>query len=275
MVLVNLKSGDKLVEKYEIIKALANGDSSTIYLARELTTESHCVIKELWGGRLPEEEKNIARETFDQEVRVLRALRHPGIPTFYDSFSVGIWHYLVMEYIKGKTLQEIVEERKNPVLVDSAILWAIQICDILYFLHNRATPVIFRNLSPSNVMLTHKGDIKLIDFGLARFFDDHKSRDTHVLGTFGFAAPEQYGKTQTTPSTDIYSLGTTLYYLLTLQNIQEFLFNFPPIRKFNARVPQWLEKTITRCLEKYPEKRHKDALTLKSEMEKGYGKIDK
>jgi serine/threonine protein kinase len=270
--LVNLKQGDILAEKYEIAGILSSGEANTVYLCKEIESGALYAIKEIWGGKLPEEEKNIARETFDREIKVLRSLRHPGIPRFIDTFSVGIWHYLVMDFIKGKTLMTVLEEHDYPIPVRSAIRWGMKICEILNFLHNRASPIIFRNLSPSSIILTEKGEIRLIGFGLARFFDDLKAKDTHVLGTFGFAAPEQYGKKQTTPQTDIYSIGTTLYYLLTRENIQEFLFNFPSVRKFNSGVPVWLERVLARCLEKEPEKRYKDVNELKSQLEKGLSK---
>lgn len=270
--LVNLKQGDVLAERYEIVTILSSGESSTVYLCKDLQSGSMCAIKEIWGGKLPEEEKNIARETFEREIKVLRSMRHPGIPRFIDTFSAGIWYYMVMDYMEGKTLMTVLGEHEYPIPVRTAIRWGVKICDILNFLHNRATPIIFRNLSPSSVMLTEKGEIRLVGFGLARFFDDLKAQDTHVLGTFGFAAPEQYGKKQTTPQTDIYSIGSTLYYLLTRENIQEFLFNFPPVRKFNADVPMWLEKVLARCLEKEPEKRYKDVNELKNQLEKGLSK---
>ncbi|MDQ7821778.1 MAG: serine/threonine-protein kinase [Candidatus Eremiobacteraeota bacterium] len=263
---------EALSEKYEVVKRLKKGDVTAVYLCREQKGGALFAVKALWAGNVPFYEKDLAAESFEREVKVLRTLRHRCIPLFFESFSSGSWHYYVMEYIEGKTLSEIKNERGKPLEVDDAISSASKICGVLHFLHNRATPIIFRNLDPTNVFSTREGEIKLIDFGLVRFFDASKKQDTLVMGTFGYAAPEQYGGKQTTPKSDIYALGTTLYSLLTMEDPGQFLFNFPPIRKFNRLVPPWLEKIISRCLEREPEKRPSDAISLKRELDTGFTK---
>lgn len=263
-----MKPGMVIDERYEIVEILYGGKSSTVYLARQIENDNLRAIKEIWCGRLPEEEKPISKKLFDQEVAILRSLRHKNIPVFVDFFTQGEWSYLVMGYIKGRTLRQLKYERKQPVEIVEAIRWASELCDVLHFLHNRATPIVFRDLKPSHIMLSDIGSIKLIDFGLARLFSAAKKQDTFVQGTFGYAAPEQYGKKQTSPQSDIYALGATLYDLLTMQNLCEFLFDFPPIRKFNPKVPHWLEQTIAKCLEREPEKRYQDAMAIKKELDK-------
>jgi serine/threonine protein kinase len=261
--------GDVLGERYEILATLHEGLYTTVYHCKDTREGCSCAIKELWGGKISGEEKDIALRNFEYEVKILRTLRHQAIPSFIDHFSEGLWHYLVMEYIRGKTLQELKEERAQALEALQVTAWAVQICDVFHFLHNRASPIIFRDLNPTSVMLAEGEIIKLINFGLARFFDSVKERDTYVLGTFGFAAPEQYGKKQTNPRTDIYSLGATMYSLLTTEEVKSFLFHFPPIRRYNKKVPPWLERIISRCLEKEPEKRFRDAISLKQKLMEG------
>jgi serine/threonine protein kinase len=267
------KNGEVLSDRYEILNTLYEGTYTTVYYCRDIRDNSVCAIKELWGGKISGEEKDIALKNFEYEVKILRTLRHQGIPRFIAHFSDETWHYLVMEYIEGKTLASLLEEKSAPFEIQQVLSWSLEVCDVFHFLHNRASPIIFRDLNPRTIMVTGAGTLKLIDFGLARFFDSVKDRDTYVLGTFGYAAPEQYGKKQTNPRTDIYALGATIYTLLTLQDVRSFLFIFPPVRRFNKKVPPWLERVISRCLEKEPEKRFKNALSLKDALAGGMKKL--
>jgi len=194
-------------------------------------------------------------------------MRHKGIPQFFENLSEGIWYYLVVEYIDGKSLQEIKALRGRSLRVREIVDWALQICDILQFIHARSTPIVFRDLKPSHIMLSCTGEIKLIDFGVARLFIAEKDRDTLIQGTFGFAAPEQYGERQTSPQSDIYSFGATLFYLLVMGDINKFAFDFPPVSRLNDEVPRWLEKIIAKCLERKPENRYQDISQIKSLLE--------
>lgn len=272
---IALKPGQVLDEKYEIVKSLHSGKGRSIYLCKEIRRGDLRAIKMIWGGEVPEEAKNLTLHQFEQEVKILRTLHNQGIPRFFETFSYKDWHYLVMEYVEGKTLREFLKERGQPAGIQEAIKWAIQICGTLHYLHNRQHPIIFRDLHPSNIMLSAGDEIKLIDFGVARVFDDIKTKDTYVMGTFGFAAPEQYGEKQTNPRTDIYALGATLYYALTLESVSQFFFEFPPVRKYNKGIPHWLEAIISQCLEKDPAKRPQDAHSLRGRFENGYEELQK
>jgi serine/threonine protein kinase, bacterial len=269
----NLKLGQTIGGRYEIIDVLYRGPINTVYLCRTREVTCQYALKEIWGGGAPEEEKNLSINLFDQEMKILSSITHKGIPRIIDHFSENSWHYMLMEYIEGMTLSAIKKKRFEHITIKEVVSWASQICDILNYLHSRERPIIFRDLKPSHIMLSLSGNIKLIDFGLARFFTPAKERDTYVLGTFGFAAPEQYGQSQTGPETDIYALGATLYDLLTDEDIQKFVFQFPPIRKFNRAAPSWLEGIIARCLEKNPKKRYRNVLSLKRELDKGLKKL--
>ncbi|MGE5458897.1 MAG: protein kinase domain-containing protein, partial [Methanobacterium sp.] len=150
-------------------------------------------------------------------------------------------------YIEGHTLKEEVQKR-GQIPEAEVINWAIQLCDILSFLHKRNPPIIFRDLKPDNIMLTPDGQIKLIDFGIARHFQKGNTADTTAYGSTGFAPPEQYGENQTDPRSDIYALGATLHYLLTGIDPSKNPFNFePPSTK--TSVSNKMEKAIMKALE--------------------------
>lgn len=120
-----------------------------------------------------------------------------------------------MEFVPGDSLLAVARREGLPLPLPRVLDWARQICEVLDYLHNRPTPIIFRDLKPANVMLTPEGRVKLVDFGIARVFKPGKERDTQAFGTLGYSAPEQYGQSQTDPRSDIYSLGVLLHQLLT------------------------------------------------------------
>jgi serine/threonine protein kinase len=153
---------------------------------------------------------------FRQEARMLNELHHSNLPRVHDFFEVDGKYYLVMDYVDGVTLEDLVQ----PAPIDEArvLSWAEQLCSVLGYLHGHNPPIIFRDLKPANIMVSSDGQIKLIDFGIAKNFDTRTGLGTQTFvrgaGTPGFAAPEQYG-TGSDHQADIYSLGATLYCLLT------------------------------------------------------------
>ncbi|HEY6410759.1 MAG TPA: serine/threonine-protein kinase, partial [Ktedonobacteraceae bacterium] len=161
---------------------------------------------------------------------MLAGLQHPNLPSIHDYFNQNGRSYLVMSFIEGETLEHYLETTSNSYLTIKEVLEiGIQLCTALDFLHTRTPPIIFRDLKPSNIMRTPNGHIYLIDFGIVRHFKPGQTRDTNALGTLGYAAPEQYGKAQTTPRADIYSLGATLHYLLSGNDPINTPFRFTPL----------------------------------------------
>src|SRR5581483_8841582 len=137
-----------------------------------------------------------------------------------------------------RTLQQLLKEAQGrPLPVAQVLSYALQLCDVLGYLHRRNPPIIFRDVKPSNVMVNANGQIFLIDFGIARFFKEGQQQDTMLLGSPGYAAPEQHGLSQTNPRTDIYGLGATLHYCLTGRDPyhSKSPFIFPPIRQLNPQ----------------------------------------
>ena len=161
-----------------------------------------------------------------------------------------------MQYIEGETLEEYLEHRGgSPLPVDQVLDWAEQLCDVLSYLHSQQPPIVFRDLKPANVMIKKNGQLFLIDFGIARLFKPGQSHDTVALGSPGFAAPEQYGKAQSTPRSDLYSLGALLHCLLTGLDPSERPFFFRPASQVNPAVPPRIEALLQQMLEMDTEKR--------------------
>jgi serine/threonine protein kinase len=174
-----------------------------------------------------------------------------------------------MERVAGESLESMVKKTGQPLEIEKAFTVADELTGILSYLHSLSPqPLIFRDLKPSNIMMTEKGRLRLIDFGIARYFEPGRQRDTFVYGTPGFSPPEQYGTGQTDARSDIYSLGATLYYLLTLEDPEQFYFNFPSPRNYNSQVPRELQQIILKCLSRNPDERFEHAETLAESIKK-------
>lgn len=215
---------------------------AAVYEARDTRNGTACAIKEMSLSTVSNGERPQAIQNFLAEARILSRLKHPNLPAFTDFFTEGARYFLVMEFVDGKTLEELLEANHGPFSERRVLGWARQLCDVLAYLHEQQPPVIFRDLKPGNIMLTRNGRIKLIDFGIARLFRSTSSQDTQLLGTPGFAPPEQYGSSQTDVRSDIYSLAMTLFQLMTDAvndtgfGLKDIHFTYPHISPPVARV---------------------------------------
>jgi len=240
-----------LKQRYRVLMQVGRGGFGAVYKAADLLFGSRLVaIKEMSQQNLTSHELAEATETFKHEAVLLASLTHPNLPRIYEQFAEdGRW-YLVMDFIEGETLEEyILKVVGGRLAVDKVLSIAIQVCTVLEYLHNRQPPIIFRDLKPANIMLTPLGHIYLIDFGIARHFTPGKSRDTSALGSTGYAAPEQYGKAQTTPRADIYALGATIHELLSGLNPADSPFTFAALRLPHHPGNGELEQLIARLVE--------------------------
>lgn len=263
-----LTVGTELEGRYRITGVIGEGATGVVYKADDLTIPGvQWAIKEIKETIADEEEKRDALAMFKGEAELLKNLNHPALPKIITIFSTGQKHYLVMEFIEGESLEKKFKDRGTPYTMNELLTWTFQILDILDYLHSQSPPVIFRDLKPSNIMITSGGKVKLIDFGIARLFTPGRTRDTQIMGTPGFSAPEQYGISQTDQRSDIYSLGATLYYLLSGENPETFNFCFPPVSQFNKDAPQWLTSVLSRALEKDSKLRFPSASAMKAEIQ--------
>src|SRR5579859_5991400 len=206
-----------LKQRYQILAKLGQGGFAAVYKAKDLQFSSAFrAIKEMDEAQLSPQEKQEAIAAFQQEADMLARLMHPNLPRIYDYFEERQRWYLVMDYIDGETLEQVLARAPEGNLsVEKAIQYALQLCTVLHYLHTQVPPIIFRDLKPTNILVTPADHLYLIDFGIARFFKPGKMKDTIALGSPGYAAPEQYGKAQTTALADIYSFGATLHHLLS------------------------------------------------------------
>lgn len=221
-------------------------------------------IKEMSDAGLNPIECQRAIQDFQREANMLAGLNHPNLPRVVDNFEENGKWYLVMDFIEGETLEEKLEQSAAPLRQDEVIDWAIQLCDVLTYLHTQNPSLIFRDLKPSNIMREPKtGRVKLIDFGIARFFKSGKARDTAMLGTVGYTPPEQHGQGQTDARSDIYALGVTMHQLLTKYDPTTTPFNLPASCSLNRLIPAPLEQVVLTATQLDPNKRFQSAQTMR------------
>ena len=247
--------------RYRILDIIGQGGQSRVYLAHDERAGRQWAVKEL---RDDVENYALIRRSFLSELRFLRALHHPYLPAIVDCIDEGEGKPLliVMDFIDGRPLSGILS-KYGAQPQDRVVKWGIELCDVLYYLHEQKPPIIYRDLKPANIMLRPTGDITLIDFGTARQYrlseeaaPDDPGEDTICLGTRGYAAPEQFGgHGQTDARTDIYCLGATLYHLLTGHNPARPPYEIRPIRSWNPALSTGLEEIIRKCTMQDPSER--------------------
>jgi WD40 repeat protein len=246
-----LVHNQELNRRYRIIKQVGKGGFGAVYMAADLPFGNRLVaIKEMSQSGLSQQDLVEATNAFTREALMLASLTHSNLPRIYEQFTeMGRW-YLVMDFIEGETLEEYLNKAPGGFLPLTEVLdTGLQLCTVLDYLHTRFPPIIFRDLKPANVMRTPSGHLYLIDFGIARHFKPGQLADTIALGSPGYAAREQYSKaqTQTTPRSDIYSLGATLHQLLTGDDPSLMPFQFAPLHR--QPVPAALETLIMQMVE--------------------------
>lgn len=253
-----LEIGSLLDGKYKILNKIGQGGMSIVYLAMNEKANKQWAVKEM------RKEKNrnyeVMKQSLITETNLLKELKHPYLPSIADIIENDDTIIIVMDYIEGRPLSDILLE-EGTIEEDKVVEYAIQLCDVLDYLHSQNPPIIYRDLKPANIMLKPDGKITLIDFGTARKYNYDSVSDTTCLGTIGYAAPEQFaGETlrQTDARTDIYNLGATMYHLLTGVNPSEPPYELYPIRRWDERLSNGLEKIILRATRKDPEKRFND-----------------
>ncbi len=269
-----LKVGTILRDRYEIIEMVGQGGMGAVYKATDLRlTGRICAIKEvlpeLLTGPGPESLLEQTVEQFYQEASVLACLDHPNLPKVSDYFSEGHREYLVMDFVAGRDLLEIIHEarRQDKRLSESQVLtWAAQLLNALEYLHTQQPPVLHRDIKPSNIKVTPHGQIKLVDFGLVKVLQPDDSRTVTIVqgrGTAAYTPLEQYGGDtgHTDVRSDIYSLGATLYHLLAgnppVEAKERFLNpgTLVPLRQINPAISARTERAIFQALAMHPDER--------------------
>lgn len=256
------KTGEIIDGRYKILKKLGEGGMSVVYLAVNEKVNRYWAIKEIKREGI--ENFETVYQGLLAEADILKKLHHPNLPDIVDIIEGKETFLLVMDYIEGRQLERIVQEY-GPQKQENVVEWGKQLCDLLLYLHSQEPPIIYRDMKPANVMLQEDGKVVLIDFGTAREFKESQTEDTVCLGTWGYAAPEQY-KGQSDIRTDIYGLGVTFYYLLTGHNPVCKPYEIYPIRYWNANLSSGLEAIILKCTRKNPSKRYQSCEELQQEL---------
>jgi len=232
---------------------LGAGGMSTVYKAQDLRFPKVvrlCAVKEMLNTTADPQMRSRNLRNFEREASILATLSHPAIPQVYDYFSEGDHSYLVLEFVYGKDLETLLDEIEGFLPESRVVNWAIQICEVLEYLHShKPHPIIFRDLKPSNIMVDSQDRIRLVDFGIAKVFQAGEKGT--MIGTEGYSPPEQY-RGHAGPRGDIYALGATLHHLLTKQDPRlepPFSFHERPIHKANPMVSERLVAIINRALE--------------------------
>lgn len=261
------KIGNDIIDsKYEILKLLNTGGmNSAIYLALDKKLNRQWAIKKV--------RKSSSQTTsmLMAEASIMKNLDHPMLPRIVGIEEDPKFFYIIMDFVQGENLKTVVAS-SGPQAQDTVVSWGVKLCDVLTYLHGKG--IVYRDMKPANIMLSPDGNIKLIDFGIAREYKENASEDTTALGTEGYAAPEQYeGKGQTDARTDVYGMGITLFQLLTGVNPSSYQENIFSIRLQNPNLSSGLDKIILKCTNKDPKKRYQSTEELKKAL-LNYRKLD-
>jgi len=285
--LKNLNSGDSAIgeqilpkgailqNRYEIMRILGLGGMGSVYLARDLNfakVERLCAIKEMVSNTPDPAVRKIALGNFEREANTLASINHPAIVKIYDYFTEGNRTYLVMEYVAGRNLEQVVTDLGDDEFLDEArvLQWGIQICDVLTFLHENKTPIVYRDLKPPNLIL-RKGSspehLVLIDFGIAKAFQEGQKGT--MMGTEGYSPPEQY-RGIASPQGDVYALGATMHHILTKRDPKlepPFTFHEAPLRQFNPAISEMTEIVVMKALSYELKERYASAAHMKAALQ--------
>ena len=235
--------------KYEIVKKIGHGSTSTVYLSKNTVIDYLCAIKII-------SKNSYSYSQSINEAKILKQLSHPSLPRIIDIFEDTEKYYIVMDYIEGMCLTDIIKQRKH-INEDTAKKWLIQIGEVISYLHGiKPEPLIYRDLKPSNIIIDNNDNVRIIDFGAVREYKESSDDDTLYIGTRGFSAPEQFEYGQTNKKTDIYNFGMTAFTMLTgvyPNSISHKRINF----ELKSRgISNELIKVIKKCIEDKPENRY-------------------
>ncbi len=264
--------GTKINDRYQIIKTLGEGGMANVYLAHDTYLDRNVAVKVLRGD-LANDEKFVRR--FQREALSATSLSHPNIVEIYDVGEDDGQYYIVMEYVDGKTLKQVLKQRGH-LSVTEVIDIMLQVTDGMAHAHDAY--IIHRDIKPQNIMILSNGMIKITDFGVAIALNSTQLTQTNsVMGTVHYIPPEQANGKGSTIRSDIYSMGIMMYELLTgflpykgdnaveiaLKHLREPL---PSVRKFDPTIPQSIENVIIKATAKNPKNRYKDAREMHDDL---------
>lgn len=244
-------------QKYRVIEILKQTENVCVALAEHISLGNQWIIKRLYNARM----ENV------NEVTLLKSIHHAGIPLIVDVFEEAESITIVKQYVAGRTLAERIEQ-EGLLSEQHCLDIGIKICDILIYLHEGLrSPLIYRDITPANIVIDAQQNIYLIDFGIARYYDAAKVGDTEYLGTSGFASPEQFGLCQSSVKTDVFGLGATMHYLLTMDDLGKPPYRFADIGQIRTDISDKLIRIIRKACELDAKQRYQSIRLLRTELE--------
>lgn len=257
------KIGTVIDGKYEILTEIGRGGMSVVYLAMDTHLNKQWAVKEIRKKGNGKNDEVVVNSLL-VEANMMKRLDHPSLPRIVDIIDNDMTIFVVMDYIEGESLDKILTEY-GAQPEELVVGWAKQLCDALSYLHAQKPPIIYRDMKPANIMLKPEGNIKIIDFGIAREYKEQNLADTTVLGTKGYAPPEQYSG-QTDVRSDIFALGMTMHHLLT--GIDPRIGEaYAPVRMWNPEVSEGVEMIVDRCVQPAAEHRYQNCQDLLYDLE--------
>ena len=255
-----IKIHDIVDGRYEILKEIGHGGMSTVYLAMDKNLNKQWAVKEICKVGNDEHEQAVVNSLL-VEADLMKRLDHPALPRIVAIINTQETICIVMDYIEGETLESILT-KYGAQSEETVVEWALQLCDVLSYLHSQKPPIIYRDMKPGNIMLKPEGNLKVFDFGIAREYKEQSLADTTVLGTKGYCPPEQYGSRQTDARSDIYALGMTMHHLLTGKDPRTPGYEYASIRQYRPELSGSLERIIDKCTALDPEQRYQNCSEL-------------
>lgn len=207
---MTLVTGHTLHNRYRIVKLVGQGGFGAVYRGWDMSLDRPVAVKEHFDTG------SESQRQFEHEAKLLASLRHSNLPIVFDHFMLPNGQYLVMDFVEGKSLHDMLIERGSPLDEAKVLPWICQVCDALEYLHTHEPPIIHRDIKPENIIVTDEGRAILVDFGISKLYDPGKGTMAGAKAvTPGYSPLEQYGRGRTDARSDVYSLGATLYSLLT------------------------------------------------------------
>ncbi len=266
----HLSTGTTLVNRYMVQDVIGIGGMGAVYRARDMhfpNVVKLVAVKEMVNQARDSLVRQTIVQNFEREAHILVSLSHPSIPKIFDFFTFDERSYLVLELVNGKDMEVILNDSQGFFSEDQVIAWAIELCDVLDYLHkHKPEPIIFRDIKPSNIMINQDNHIMLVDFGIAKLF--REGQKGTMIGTEGYSPPEQY-RGEATPLADIYALGATIHHLLTRRDPRlepPFTFAERPIRQINPAVSVEMETVVNTALQYNPVDRFPSTETMKESL---------
>ncbi|HEY4000426.1 MAG TPA: serine/threonine-protein kinase [Candidatus Xenobia bacterium] len=269
-----LATGFSIMGRYQIQQRLGQGSFGKVYLAQDMSSKGSLrAVKQLLADPSSMAFKTGEQQAlWKQETTTLSKLNHPGLPKIFEWFYLPQGFFIIMEWIEGKLLDDMIKTATKPLGQEEALVWAVEVADMLNYLHSQKPyPIVYGDMKPENIMITPDGHARVIDFGVARFLNPSvKTPQTFTFVSPGFSPPEQYKSPNMTQKNDIYAFGSTMWNMLTKENPEKYNFKFPRLSRTLRGLDPELDRILEQCLQERPEQRYASMKELYQDLDRIY-----